>query len=1133
MLATMVLLSEVYMAHGWHGGYYITDTPAYAALLDELFSLLEARPEYKAVMELEPYTLEAMLHGERFEVEKRGREVPVILGWDWVKARGKVSPLREASREGQYGARLELREGVDWINLCQPQPARGLWGRELTFSGWVRAHKGKGAHLYIDAWDDYSYISGSSRLSKFVPPDGRWHFVEVEFVVPDGARALFPQAKIVGEPGVADFDELSLKDAATGKELLKNGGFEEVKLFPLKDPERLSQLRRWIEKGRLEVVGGAYSQPILYTIGEEAVVREFLLGTRAVEEALGVPVEVYAAQEPNWVGQIPQILKGFGFRAALYRTDWGAFGAAPPKDAEVVWWEGPDGTRIVCLPHLSPIRLPWGTSLPNRRAVEECKKLGIKRPLFSFLADFVPTWFLAPDSPEARGIFEVSWANVCLGLDAKPLRGKTIVFSGWIRARKPGAHIYIDAHGREGLIEGTSKRSPNISPDGKWHRVEIRLKVPNNALYLYPQGKIIAEEGDADFDGFSVRIGGEEREFLPNPSFEEGLSGGWSFGSDQGVKVEGEVMEGEAAEGRRFVRLRMRSLIVQARQVTIKEYLDLVGEPKEVWHDAYQGFVHRFPFGILAGKQQRANKKAEDAILRTERLYAISGKEPGKEIWEAWRLLLISHHHDAWVCAPVIFGMWVHGFTQYAELSYAACDEALRICEKLTKALEGKDPRKLSLVNVCSFERKEFINVKLTLPQGLIREPALKGPEGRLLPSLVEVKDLHPDGTAKEAEIWALCHLPPMGYVKAEVVEGRPPKPPKRAKAKGVKAKGKGAVFLENEFVKVEVGKDGVHVFSSDGKPLTRGPVFVAGRFKEGDRVWEVSKVEAETEGPFAVAKGEGRIGPNPLTFEVRLSPLSPLLRLSIDFDFGKEKVVGEGEPLPPGQIRPEVPTWARDDLKLRFCLPLTFREPEFLAHNAFELRRPHDLRFPILRFALAREGRKVVTVYTDRQTAGVFREGPEPSLEVVLAYGGSFYYAPEGFAPLRGRERYELALFFGEGDLESLRVAQVAEELAQPVLALKASDAFPDRKFSLLSVEPEIGAVLSAAFLEGGRLHIRLWRPYEGERKLTLKLTEAKEIRPSDMRGKPVGGPLGPGGDMATLRVRKAQIVNLTARRF
>lgn len=63
---------------------------------------------------------------------------------------------------------------------------------------------------------------------------------------------------------------------------------------------------------------------------------------------------------------------------------------------------------------------------------------------------------------------------------------------------------------------------------------------------------------------------------------------------------------------------------------------------------------------------------------------------------------------------------------------------------------------------------------------------------------------------------------------------------------------------------------------------------------------------------------------------KVRLSPVSPIVRLTLDFNFGERTVVGVGEPVPKGP-NPKIPVWARDDLKLRLMLPLNMETPKFL----------------------------------------------------------------------------------------------------------------------------------------------------------------------------------------------------------
>ncbi|HID05626.1 MAG TPA: hypothetical protein EYP10_00610, partial [Armatimonadetes bacterium] len=230
LLSLALLLSavelNVYYAWGWHGGYYLTSEAGTREAFDKLFDVLEATPHAKAVLELEPYTLERMLFGEKFEIEWRGRRKERPIGWSHGgRGRWEFAYGAQFARNGKNGIRLRLISGV-YVNFCQPLTARHLRGKVLVFSGYVRAVRGAGAHLYIDAWDRHAYIQGSTRVSKRIPPDGKWHFVSVEFTVPETAFTIFPQAKIATEPSVADFDDLSLKVKETGEELLFNGNFE-------------------------------------------------------------------------------------------------------------------------------------------------------------------------------------------------------------------------------------------------------------------------------------------------------------------------------------------------------------------------------------------------------------------------------------------------------------------------------------------------------------------------------------------------------------------------------------------------------------------------------------------------------------------------------------------------------------------------------------------------------------------------------------------------------------------------------------------------------------------------------------------------------------------------------------------
>jgi hypothetical protein len=1104
--AFLLTISTVtpYLSWGWHGGYYLTDEMGYFEALDRLFKLLEEVPEYKAFFELEPYALERMLHGERFEVERRGRNEPRSVGWGYGgPGKWEAKILKDASRTGKMGLRLTLVSG-EYVNCCQTKDAARYRGKTLIFSGWIRVHRGTGAHLYIDAWDEKGYIPGSSKLSERVSPDGEWHFTEIEFRVPENAKTIFPQAKIAGDAGVADFDDLSLKVKETGEELLFNGSFEMRRVPSLKDLRRLKRLRELVEEGRIEIVGGAYTQPITFTIGSESVIRQFVLGCKAVEEALGVPVKIYAAQEPDMAGQLPQILKGCGFKGVLYRTHWGAFGFTPscPRNFEKVIWIGPDGTGIETVPMLEALRSGWGIKPPSPGAARELERAEVEKPLFTILPDFCPQWVPGSESPEVRGIFGGGWANVCKKLDAVELRGRELLFSGRIRARKPGAHIYIDAHDEKGRAKA-GLQSRNVPPDGEWHEVKIAWRVPEDALYIFPQGRILSIEGDADFKELSLKLLPEGRELL------SGFPEGWGIGRSEGAEVEEEL-------GKGYVRLKMRGRSVKVNLVTLEEYFELVGEPGWRWADAYAGFEHRFPWGLLAGRPQRADRAAEDTALKVERLFSIIGSDPGEDLRDVWRLIMMGHHHDAWVCAPVIFGIWRWGFKRYADLTYAASEEARDIAEGLVKSVSGDGWEEFVVVNVSGHRREGIVPLNLTLPEGLARSPSFEGPEG-VVPAEVEVVSRYPDGSAKEVKAFLLADVSPMGFVRFKTIDGEGKELPEaRVEVR------EGTVVMENGFIRVELSGDGLlQVYSKDGEPLLRSPAFITGRFREGDLESEVKGIEGFKEGPFAVGRVRGSVGDIPFIFEAKLDPISPLIKLGISFDF-KGDVVGEGEE------SSDVPVWVHDELKLRFVLPLPFEGPRFLAHGAFELREPYEERFQILRYGIAEGDGRGVAIYTDRATGAIFRKEP-PSMEIILAYGGRFIYAPGKIAPLEGEERYELRLYFYEGDYEEARVPDQADELSQPLFPLPASAFFTGDEFSRVRIEPEGSAVLTAAYPCGRDIVLRLWRPYRGEGEVRLEVEGASEIWLSNLRGD-AERKLSE-GDEVSLRMGHEEIVTLRAR--
>ncbi len=104
-------------------------------------------------------------------------------------------------------------------------------------------------------------------------------------------------------------------------------------------PEREGELREAIAKGRL-ATGPWYTMPDEFLAGGEALIRNLLEGHRIGQRLGGVMKIGYLPDPFGHVAQMPQILRGFGIKAAFLTR-----GVAPSKTEFL--WEAPDGSRVL------------------------------------------------------------------------------------------------------------------------------------------------------------------------------------------------------------------------------------------------------------------------------------------------------------------------------------------------------------------------------------------------------------------------------------------------------------------------------------------------------------------------------------------------------------------------------------------------------------------------------------------------------------------------------------------------------------------------------------------------------------------------------------------------------------------
>ena len=103
-------------------------------------------------------------------------------------------------------------------------------------------------------------------------------------------------------------------------------------------PEREQEIRAHVQRGRI-LIGPWFVLPDEFLVSPEAIVRNLLQGDRTAR-AFGAKMEVGYIPDPfGHIGQMPQILRGFGIQSASL---WRGLDDQPAE----FWWQAPDGSKV-------------------------------------------------------------------------------------------------------------------------------------------------------------------------------------------------------------------------------------------------------------------------------------------------------------------------------------------------------------------------------------------------------------------------------------------------------------------------------------------------------------------------------------------------------------------------------------------------------------------------------------------------------------------------------------------------------------------------------------------------------------------------------------------------------------------
>ena len=141
-----------------------------------------------------------------------------------------------------------------------------------------------------------------------------------------------------------------------------------------KYPALNDQIRKDVQAGRWEVLGGMWVEPDLNLPDGESLVRSILLGKRWYQKHYGVDVHIGWNPDSfgyNW--QLPQIYAKSGIDTFVtQKMEWNDTNQLPFK---LFWWQSPDGSKVLTyFPHnygnedLDPLRLSIDLAIARKQA---------------------------------------------------------------------------------------------------------------------------------------------------------------------------------------------------------------------------------------------------------------------------------------------------------------------------------------------------------------------------------------------------------------------------------------------------------------------------------------------------------------------------------------------------------------------------------------------------------------------------------------------------------------------------------------------------------------------------------------------------------------------------------------------
>ncbi|MFT6098748.1 MAG: hypothetical protein ACJAYF_001290 [Arenicella sp.] len=190
----------------------------------------------------------------------------------------------------------------------------------------------------------------------------------------------------------------------------------DAEAYTYEDPQIQRAIKKLLTsyKGRFDLIGGTYGQPLLWSIHPESIIRQFQIGLTTIRDTLDSQVEYYGNSEQTYFPQLAQILSLFNYKGVVLRNHFTMYGFCEPSDKPHFRWVSPCEKHLIdSIPTYKPQYFPdkdfggttkdnwcltrYNSELFNRldpskelftRYLEDLASEGILEPIFSRIDDY-------------------------------------------------------------------------------------------------------------------------------------------------------------------------------------------------------------------------------------------------------------------------------------------------------------------------------------------------------------------------------------------------------------------------------------------------------------------------------------------------------------------------------------------------------------------------------------------------------------------------------------------------------------------------------------------------------------------------------------------------------------------------